>query len=161
MIDKEMLNKKPFTVLYAEDDEYVRKAITKGLEEIFACVYSVNNGQDALNMLNKHKIDIVVSDIHMPKMDGVELIKRIRKENKLLPIVITTGFDEFEKIYENVYNVDTLTKPYSIFDIIKKVNEMEKNNKIVENADSAYAKIDSMFDEAKKILKTIGEHYED
>lgn len=161
MIDTSLLNKKSFTVLFAEDNEDVRKAITAGLEEVFACVYSVSNGQDALEIFNKHKIDIVVSDIQMPKMDGVELIKRIRKENKLLPIVITTGFNEFEKMYENVYNVDTLTKPYSIFDIVKKVNEMEANNKIIKESEDAYDKISCMYDEAKKILKSIGEHYGD
>lgn len=161
MNNKELLNKKSFTVLYAEDDEPIREAITKGLKGIFACVYSVSNGQDALKVLNKHKIDIVVSDICMPKIDGIELIRRIRKEHKLLPIIITTGFDEFEKIYENVYNVDTLTKPYSIFDIIKKVNEMEANNKIIKESEDAYNKIECMYDEAKKILKSIGEHYGD
>lgn len=151
------INQKDFVILYVEDEIDIRETISKTLRMIFKKVHIASNGKEALDIMNKHKIDILISDIHMPELDGVELIREVRHRNSIMPIIITTGYSEFETIYKNVYNIDTLTKPYTVFDIINKIHEMESRNKIVKDSSVACEKINEIYYEAKKILNLIGD----
>ena len=149
------LKKKPYTVLFVEDDKHVRDRTSESLSMVFNKVYVAEDGLEALELLHLHQIDIVISDINMPNMNGVDLIKEIRTERKKLPIIVTTGYNEFEEIYDNIYNIETLTKPYTLFDIINIVEKMQDNNKLIEECEMAYTKLEEGYEEAKKALKLL------
>jgi YesN/AraC family two-component response regulator len=154
-ISRERLHKKPYVVLYAEDAKDIRERTASSLRLLFEKVYTAEDGVQAMEEMRKHQIDIVISDINMPNMSGIDLVKEIRAMSKTLPIIITTGHAEFVGVYENVYNIETLTKPYSIFDIIKVVNEMQNKNKIVEDSEAAYNRLEEGYEEAKKLLQLL------
>ncbi|MCX7747649.1 MAG: chemotaxis protein CheW [Clostridia bacterium] len=81
------------TVLIAEDTPFFQRMEKSYLEMAGYNVLTAQNGKEALQILQEHKVDVVVSDIHMPVMDGLELIKKIREDKNLscLPAIAVTS----------------------------------------------------------------------
>lgn len=82
------------TVLYVEDEDSIREELKTYLEQRVSVVYLACNGKEGLEYFHKINPDIVVSDINMPKMDGIEMSKHIKKANKKTPIVLTTAMGD-------------------------------------------------------------------
>ena len=95
-----------YTILLVDDEEEVRQAIIRKLnwEELgFSVVGYADNGIKALEMIEESQPDVVMTDIKMPYMDGMELCSHIRREYPAMKIVLFTGFDEFEYAKEAVH----------------------------------------------------------
>ncbi|MDD2830040.1 MAG: response regulator transcription factor [Sulfuricurvum sp.] len=92
--DLQMLREK--SVLYAEDDTITRIQMTEILEMLFAKVYVASDGEEAYYLYEDTSPDILITDIKMPKKDGLSLIRRIRQHNYKLPIILMTSFAEQE-----------------------------------------------------------------
>ena len=82
------------TLLYAEDDPQSRKNYAFVLEEYFSKVYIAEDGREALRLYREKKPDILLLDISMPFIDGLEVAKTVRKENKEIPIIMLTAHSE-------------------------------------------------------------------
>lgn len=86
-------------ILIVDDEEINLKV----LEITFSTKYQVltsENGEDALNVLNNHPdIEFVISDMRMPIMDGLEFIKKVKKNNKDLPCMLLSGYEQTTEIY--------------------------------------------------------------
>ncbi|NOX14518.1 MAG: response regulator transcription factor [Epsilonproteobacteria bacterium] len=87
-------------VLYAEDEEGIREVIIEILELFFAKVVSVENGLEALNEMSNNNYDVLIFDVSMPKLDGIETIRKIRKTNKKIPIIILSAHTEQEYLWK-------------------------------------------------------------
>jgi len=85
---------KTITVLYVEDDYLIREQTKAMFQNLFKETIVASDGQEGLEAYksNKDKIDVVVSDINMPNMDGLEMSEEIHKIDPQVPIVITTAF---------------------------------------------------------------------
>jgi two-component system, chemotaxis family, chemotaxis protein CheY len=70
------------TILIVDDSESIREVVIFTLENAGYKVLSASDGEDALKYLNGDKIDMIITDLHMPKLDGIELIKEVRKLEK-------------------------------------------------------------------------------
>ena len=95
-----------YTILLVDDEEEVILAIIRKInrEELgFAVVGYADNGIKALEMIEESQPDVVMTDIKMPYMDGMELCSHIRREYPAMKIVLFTGFDEFEYAKEAVH----------------------------------------------------------
>jgi DNA-binding response OmpR family regulator len=92
--DLQLLKEK--SVLYAEDDTITRIQMTEILEMMFSQVHVACDGEEAYNLYEDVSPDILLTDIKMPKKDGLSLIRRIRQNNYKLPIVLMTSFAEQE-----------------------------------------------------------------
>lgn len=95
-----------YTLLLVDDEEEVIQVIRKKInwEGLgFSVIGYANNGVKALEMIEEFQPDVVMTDIKMPYMDGMELCKRIRTEYPATKIVLFTGFDEFEYAKEAVH----------------------------------------------------------
>lgn len=87
-----------FSVLVAEDEKLIADNIAKSIENanpLFKVVSIVSNGEDALRYVQNSPPHVVFTDIWMPVMDGIELIKSISKEFRFVKCVIVSGYDEF------------------------------------------------------------------
>ena len=95
-IDKKLLNR--LTILYVEDDDTIRNELSQLLSNFFQTVYSAVDGEDGLNVYkeNKDDIDIVLSDINMPKMNGIDMITAIREINNSVPVFFSTAHSDNE-----------------------------------------------------------------
>ncbi len=85
------------TVLYVEDDTSIAHSFKYYLEKIFKKVDYFENGKEALDSYIKNKYDIVITDIQMPIMDGLEMSKKIKEINKEQNILITSAYNDNEK----------------------------------------------------------------
>jgi CheY-like chemotaxis protein len=104
-------------ILLVDDNDFILLMLEKYISECPEYkVFKVTNGQEAMNILSKHKFDLVVTDILMPEKDGIELINEIRKMKNYIPVIAISGGDEGGDT-ENYINFacyfadETLTKP--------------------------------------------------
>ncbi len=79
------------TVLYVEDEPRAREAVREILKRVVRTVYVAENGKDGLDAFKQYNPDIVVTDIRMPVMSGLEMARKIREENKSKQIIVTTA----------------------------------------------------------------------
>ena len=92
-----LLFRKTLNILYVEDDINTREAMNEMLNTIFNKVIFALDGEDGLEKFTNSsygKIDLILSDITMPKMDGILMSKKIRKFDKDIPIVFLTAFSD-------------------------------------------------------------------
>jgi len=80
------------TVLFVDDDKNILDSYTRILRKTPWKVVTTTSAEDALEILQKEEIDLVVTDIKMPQVHGIELISRIREKHKEVPIVICSGY---------------------------------------------------------------------
>ena len=92
---------KMIKVLIADDQELIRESlkIILGAHDNIEIVGVVGNGYEVLETLKKHKVDIILMDIRMPKMDGVYCTKLVKEQYPEIKIVILTTFDDDEYIF--------------------------------------------------------------
>lgn len=90
--DLDFLN--TLTILYAEDDDHIRGQLAQFLKRRCANVYLATNGKEGIELFEKHRPDIVVTDVLMPITDGLKMGEAIRAINPKVPIIITTAFEE-------------------------------------------------------------------
>ncbi len=112
------------TLLYVEDDEIIRKNAVEYLQNYFKEVYQTKDGLEALEVYRTKKPDIIITDIEMPRLNGLDMAKKIRKEDKTTPIVITTAFTDTHYLMQAVelQLIKYIVKPISS----KKLNEALK-----------------------------------
>lgn len=119
--------KKAFTVLLVEDNEDLVEMLTKLLSHHYR-VLTAYNGQEALDTLQSHKADIIVTDIMMPVMDGVELTRRLRQDPRLAqtPVIMLTAKRDDEDRAE-AYRVGAdayITKPFNTSVLLARISNL-------------------------------------
>lgn len=120
-----------FNILVVEDDKNLRKLITTYLQRNKYNIYEATNGEEALNVLDQSYIDLIVSDIMMPKMDGYELIKSLREAKYDVPILIITAKSEIEDKKEGFLlgADDYMVKPIDIEEMILRIQVLLRRSK--------------------------------
>ncbi len=93
------------TILVIDDEESIRKLFADEFKDLGYSVVSTDSGADALEMLEKQKIDLITLDIKMPKMDGIEFLTKVREKFRDLPIIICTAYDTYRQEF-SVWNAD-------------------------------------------------------
>jgi len=83
-------------ILVAEDEFYIQNLICKHLSKNGYTSICANNGLEAMNIFENNHIDLVITDIMMPHLDGITLSKKIRLQNKEIPLIILTALDTFQ-----------------------------------------------------------------
>ncbi|MDR2099600.1 MAG: response regulator transcription factor [Campylobacteraceae bacterium] len=108
-----------FSILVVEDDDVARVMIKQGLKEYFGSYYDAKDGMEGLNIFKKYRVDIIVADIHMPKLNGFEMIKEIFTIKPQQPFIIITSYDTDQNILNSVHNgaFSFLRKPLNIQDL--------------------------------------------
>jgi len=85
---------KQISLLYVEDDETIRKQITHFLSRKVGQLWVANDGQQGLDQFMANKPDIVLSDIMMPVMNGLEMVRSIKEKSPETPVIFTTAFND-------------------------------------------------------------------
>lgn len=128
-------------LLVVEDIAHIRKGLISLINEKYKFnIVEASNGIEALEKLANNKIDFIITDIKMPICDGIELIGKIRLKNKDIPIIIISGYGEFEYAEKaiNMGVIGYLLKPIEDDKLEKSINKVlnileDKNNLVISN----------------------------
>jgi len=116
-------------MLVVDDEPRLLRVLRLGLPEHGFNVLTASNGQEALKFLFDKQIDVVVTDIRMPVMDGVELIYEMERLGIKLPIVVTTAHADIDTAVKTLKHgaCDYIRKPFSVDELVQSVKKaMEK-----------------------------------
>jgi EAL domain-containing protein (putative c-di-GMP-specific phosphodiesterase class I)/PleD family two-component response regulator len=125
-----------FSVLYVEDDVEVRTNTQEIFEDLFLSVECASNGEEGLKKYEEKAYDILITDVNMPIMNGIELIRRVKKLNPYQIIIVVSAYNETEYFLDGIQSgIDGyLLKPvdyeqlFATFDKIAKILEDRKEN---------------------------------
>ncbi|AXH10447.1 hypothetical protein CP960_12140 [Malaciobacter halophilus] len=124
---------KQITVLYVEDDNVIRAQTLSVFEKIFKKVYVGKDGKQGVNLFYNHKdeLDVIVTDLNMPKMSGLELAEEVHKVSKYIPVIFTTAYTDEEFLIKAIsLNIDSyVTKPLKIKELTTTILESVKKYK--------------------------------
>jgi len=113
------------TILLVDDEDSVQKLLTYPLERDGFRVVSARDGEEALVLFAKEPVDLVVLDIMLPKLDGLEVCKRLRAESSVPIIMLTARDDEFDTVLGLELGADDyITKPFSIREFRSRVRAL-------------------------------------
>jgi len=106
-------------ILIVDDEESVRTVLKEYLANIGYVVVTADSGEDALQKFIPGKFDSVISDLMMPKMDGMELLKQIRQKDTNVVFLMITGYPSIESAIEAIKAgaYDYVTKPFKFEDV--------------------------------------------
>lgn len=90
------------TLLLAEDDERIRKSFKRILLLYVSKVYEAADGEEAFKLYVKHRPNIIITDVKMPKLNGLELIKKIRRNDTKTPIIVTSAYTDQDFLLESI-----------------------------------------------------------
>lgn len=142
---KELLAKlQNLTILYAEDEEGIRKNIADSLRYYVKEVYEAGDGEEAFLLYEQKRPDIIFSDIHMPKMDGIEFVKRVRENDMKTPVVMITAHTDKEYLLDAVelhmekYFVKPINLEQLLAGLQRCVEQLEQNRLAVLEVDNSY-----------------------
>ncbi len=95
---------KSLTALYVEDEDQIKGIVSSLLGSLFGKMFLASNGEEGLELFtqNKDDIDIIITDINMPKMNGLEMSEGIRKLNNYIPIIITTAHNDKDFLHKAI-----------------------------------------------------------
>ena len=125
-------------ILIIEDEEPIRRVLVRILTEEDSNfeIYQASDGKKGLDFIKKESFDLVLCDIKMPKVDGIELLQRTRKTNLTLPFIMLTGHGNIETAVESMKlgAYDFISKPPDLNRLINSVrNALEKKELVTEN----------------------------
>ena len=122
-----------FHILVVEDNRHTRILLQAILENANYTVYTAPNGEEALEVLNKEHIDLVVLDIMMPVMDGYEFTKTLRQNDNNMPILMVSAKQEPSDKHKGflVGTDDYITKPIDEEEMLLRIKALLRRAKIV------------------------------
>lgn len=117
---------KDFTLLYVEDETALSDIVVPFLKKIYTTIFIASNGEEGYALFLKHDIDLVITDINMPKIDGLQMSQMIREINKNIPIIITTAYNENHFLHEAIkIGISRfVTKPMNLISLVENIENV-------------------------------------
>ena len=113
------------TILLVDDEDSIQKLLTYPLEREGFRVLQARDGEEALRQFASEQVDLVVLDLMLPKLDGLEVCKRLRAESEVPIIMLTARDDELDKVLGLELGADDyITKPFSIREFRSRVRAL-------------------------------------
>ncbi|MGI9658913.1 MAG: response regulator, partial [Gaiellaceae bacterium] len=113
------------TILLVDDEESVQRLLTFPLEKEGFRVVQARDGEEALDRFDRESVDLVVLDVMLPKLDGLEVCRRLRADSIVPIIMLTARDDEVDKVLGLELGADDyITKPFSIREFRSRVRAL-------------------------------------
>ena len=124
-----MTEHKPLRILVVDDDDAVRSVISRMLRSYGHTVVEATDGRLGLRMLDEAPVDLVVTDVVMPDLEGLELVRRIRKRENAPRIIAISGggrasAGDYLELARKLGADATLTKPVSLEDLRSRISDV-------------------------------------
>lgn len=138
----------PATILVVDDETKMRRVLQMYFEDDGYVVIQAENGADALEKLSASRPDLIICDMRMPRMNGIELLRRVKTISPDLPVIIMTAYGEIKSAVESMKlgAEGYVTKPLDMEELkIAAARALEKSSLVKENM-QLRAELDSRFD---------------
>lgn len=121
------------TLLIVDDDPYVLESISTLLKEYQYAVYTSLNANDAMQQVRNFSFDVIVTDIKMPQVTGIDLLQNIHAYNQQIPVILMTAFAELDIAVDAIKRgaFDFITKPYNPDYLLHAVEKAAKYTKFI------------------------------
>ena len=133
-------NEKKPVVLVVDDDELAAKAVSRVIEKQGYTVLSAYSGRQGIELLTKHAVDVLVLDVMMPQMTGLEVCHLLRQDGRFsdLPVILLTGCDDFETRAAGMKLgvSEFLCKPFAHHELIARINNQIEVRRILRQLDT-------------------------
>lgn len=158
-LDKTLLKK--LSILYVEDDETIRTELASLLSNFFNEVLIASDGLEGLEIYKKNnkKIDLIISDITMPKMSGIDMVKEIREFDNEIAIIFATAYSDKEFLIDSIklkiYNY--IIKPIDIRGLLSSIGELAQTlhtKEIINNKNKELEEYKEAIDASSIVIKT-------
>jgi len=138
---------KNFTLLYVEDNNALRKKAAVLLGKFFGKVDLAKDGQEGLEKFKRHHYSIVITDIRMPKMDGIDLVKQIKHLQPDTKVIIMSAFDDKELLFKGIEIgiFRFLTKPVDVMELSTVLVEALEEIKHERSVQLFYTHLENLF----------------
>ena len=93
---------KNLRVLYVEDEKEVRNITSKLLNTFFDHIDTAVNGKEGLELFSKNSYDLVVTDLQMPVLSGIDMVTQIRKQNKNIQIIVMSAMKQTDNLNDSI-----------------------------------------------------------
>lgn len=161
-----------YSVLFVDDEVNILNSLRRGLAEEGYTSYFAKSGKEAIEIMEQHKVQVIVTDMRMPEMTGLELLKKVSERWPKTVSIILSGYTQLQQILTTINQVDIfkfITKPWNLeafTEVIQKAldyyilrEENENYRDLLENKNAAYknmlAKVEDHIAEAKHSTKYI------
>lgn len=130
---------KHLNILYIEDENSIRENVTKALQLLVNKVFPLENNDTAGLILEENRIDLIISDINLPKKNGIDFIKEIRNKNYNIPVILLSAHTDKDYLLEatKLKLIDYLVKPidFTILNeaLLKTCQDILKEGKYIVN----------------------------
>jgi len=132
---------KDIRILIADDDKEIRNLLKIYLERELYMVDTAINGEEALHLFNQNKYNLVILDLMMPKIDGIEVCKKLRDKTNVPILMLTAKDHEVDKILGlSIGADDYITKPFSIHEVIARVKALMRRFLVLGSNNTAQEK---------------------
>lgn len=153
-----------YSVLFVDDELQVLKAIKRGLHLEKYNTFFASTGKEALEIIRNEEINVIVTDMKMPKMDGLQLLKKVHEMDRRIVKIILSGYTNLAQIIATINSIDLykfILKPWDLKSelkpaLIKAIEQYDSNEANAFNIDSAKKK-NELF---KKLVETNQQNYE-
>lgn len=152
-----------YNILVCDDDREIVKAIEIYLKEEGYNVIKAYDGRQAMDLLNKMEIHLLLIDVMMPVLDGVRATMKIRETNGVPIIILSAKSEDNDKILGlNIGADDYVTKPFNPMELVARVKAQLRRyivlgNDKLEDADDIYQSGDLVIDDTRKEVRVLGE----
>lgn len=122
-----------FQILIAEDDAQLRQMFCRVLQRSGFTPIPVADGQEALEALEREVVDLIVSDIMMPRVDGYELVQALRESGSQIPVLMITAKDRFQDMQMGFLSGtdDFMVKPVNVNEMVLRINALLRRAKMI------------------------------
>jgi len=119
------MNKKKISILIIENNSELRTLLIESIKDLVDEIYEAKDGLEAWNIYKEYKPNIILSDINVPKINGLELIERIRKEDRDTQIIILSAYTNIEYLQKAIelHLISYLIKPVASSKLKKAINK--------------------------------------
>ena len=147
-----------YTILVVDDEELIRNLVVTFLSRLGHSCFTAIDGVDALNKMKEKRIDVVITDVKMPNMDGITLTSEISKQYPECPIMVMTAFDE-------EYSAGTaislgarefIKKPFSLDEFAIRLHKMINDSETLKRLKSEKKPdedVQDLMDELEEVLR--------
>jgi len=131
------------TVLVVDDEEYVRELLKTFLTEMGYQVIAASHGEEALDLAKKESPNVIILDVKMPGIDGIETCRRLKSDGgtRVIPVIVATALRETLPEVLDAGATDFVTKPFHLTELLTRIRSIIRVKHLTDELERACAYI--------------------